>query len=114
MVLVHKVKASPMRSSLEIYDMASGQATPIWQTDDHIEAPNFMPGDDQLLVNGGGRLFVVPLNGGDPYRLDTGFADQCNNDHGISPDGTTILVSHKVEGLSTIFKLPIKAVNLSR
>ena len=30
-----------------------------------------------------------PRPGGTPEAIDTGFATRCNNDHGVSPDGTT-------------------------
>ena len=83
-----------MRSSLEIWDMAAGTSRVVLQSDDVIEAPNWHPDGTRLLVNGGGRLFWVPLDAPKLVPLDTGFADRCNNDHGISPDGKTIALSH--------------------
>lgn len=83
-----------MRSSLEIWDMAKGVARVVLQSDDVIEAPNWHPDGARLLVNGGGRLFWVPLDAPALLPVETGFADRCNNDHGISPDGTTIVLSH--------------------
>jgi Tol biopolymer transport system component len=38
-------------------------------------------------------LEKLPVNGGTPTVLDTGFANRCNNDHGISPDSTQIALS---------------------
>ncbi|NKB26248.1 MAG: hypothetical protein GKR99_01265 [Rhodobacteraceae bacterium] len=95
-----------MRSSLEIFDLDRGASRVVWQTDDLIEAPNWDPVDDTLLFNGGGRLFRIPAAGGVPQVVDTGFADACNNDHGISPDGSRIAISHQTEGGSCIFTLP--------
>ena len=83
-----------MRSSLEIWDMARGAARVVLQSDAVIEAPNWHPDGRRLLVNGGGRLFWVALDKPALVPLDTGFADKCNNDHGISPDGKTIVLSH--------------------
>ena len=83
-----------MRSSLEIWDMAAGASRVVLQSDEVIEAPNWHPDGTKLLVNGGGRLFWVPLDAPELVPLDTGFADRCNNDHGISPDGKTIVLSH--------------------
>ncbi len=83
-----------MRSSLEIWDMAAGQSWIVLQSADVIEAPNWHPDGKRLLVNGGGRLFWVPLDNPTLVPMDTGFADSCNNDHGISPDGKTIVLSH--------------------
>jgi len=51
-----------MRSSLEIYDLASGTARVVLQSDRHIEAPNRDPSSTSLLVNAQGRLFRVPLD----------------------------------------------------
>ena len=83
-----------MRSSLEIWDLVAGASRVVLQSDDVIEAPNWHPDGTRLLVNGGGRLFWVPLDAPKLVPLDTGFADRCNNDHGISPDGKTIALSH--------------------
>ena len=42
-----------------------------------------------------------------PLLVDTGFAQRCNNDHGISPDGSWIAISDKCEfGKSAIYRLP--------
>ncbi len=95
-----------MRSSLEIYDLASGNARVVFQTEDLIEAPNWEPSGDTLVFNGGGLLYRIALDGGAPVQIDTGVATRCNNDHGVSPDGRTLVVSHRTEDGSTIFTLP--------
>ena len=74
--------------------MAAGASRVVLESDAVIEAPNWHPDGTRLLVNGGGRLFWVPLDAPALVPLDTGFADRCNNDHGISPDGKTIVLSH--------------------
>jgi len=96
-----------MRSSLEIYRIATGQTEVVWQSRDLYEAPNWDPDGKSFVINGMGRIFRLPVTGGDPVQIDTGYADGCNNDHGISPDGKTILISHKPgdEG-SVIYSLP--------
>ena len=95
-----------MRSSLEIWDMARGQSRVVLQSDDVIEAPNWDPSGGSLLVNGGGRLYRVPLNAPKLMLVDTGFADRCNNDHGISPDGSMIALSHHRERGAEMFLVP--------
>ncbi|ABC91150.1 putative periplasmic component of the Tol biopolymer transport system [Rhizobium etli CFN 42] len=98
-----------MRSSVEIYNVGTGRAREVWQTDRLVEAPNFSPDGSYLLLNGDGLLFRLPLDGGEVVRVDTGFAVNCNNDHGISPDGTEIVISDKSEfGKSAIYILPIE------
>ncbi|ANL72421.1 TolB-like protein [Rhizobium phaseoli] len=98
-----------MRSSVEIYNVRTGRAREVWQTDRLVEAPNFAPDGSYLLLNGDGLLFRLPLDGGEVIQVDTGFAVNCNNDHGISPDGTEIVISDKSEfGKSSIYILPIE------
>ena len=96
-----------MRSSLEIFTLATERSEVVLTTDALIEAPNWDPDGRSLLVNGDGRLYRVSLDGTAEMTLvDTGFADACNNDHGISPDGKRIVISHRTDEGSTIFTLP--------
>jgi Tol biopolymer transport system component len=95
-----------MRSSLEIFALASGRSQVVLQTDALIEAPNWDPQGGSLLVNGGGRLFRVPLERPELQPVETGFADRCNNDHGFSPDGSRIAISHHGPAGSTIYVMP--------
>ncbi|MBY3166548.1 TolB family protein [Rhizobium laguerreae] len=98
-----------MRSSVEIHNVRTGRAREVWQTDRLVEAPNFSPDGSYLLLNGDGLLYRLPLDGGEVVKVDTGFAVNCNNDHGISPDGTEIVISDKTEfGKSAIYILPIE------
>lgn len=96
-----------MRSFLEIYDLETGSVTPVLSSPEVIEAPNWSPCGTYLLINGGGRLFKVPLDAPRMVPVETGAAVQCNNDHGISPDGATFVISshHEGEG-SRIYHLP--------
>lgn len=95
-----------MLSSLEIYDLATGSVRVVLQHQGRIEAPNWDPDGASLLVNGEGRLFRVPLDAPFLVPVDTGFAVRCNNDHGISPDGSQIVISNHRDRGSEIFLLP--------
>lgn len=95
-----------MKSHLSIWDVAEGRARTVLTVDHRIEAPNWDPAGDTLLVNGGGRLFRVPLAAPELVPLETDFADRCNNDHGISPDGSTIVLSHHRGNGSEMFLVP--------
>ncbi len=95
-----------MRSSLEIYDLASGQSRVVLQTNALIEAPNWDPGGGSLLVNSDGLLFRVPLDAPRLVAVDSGFARRCNNDHGFSPDGRWIALSCHRERGAEIFLMP--------
>lgn len=97
-----------MRSFIETYDVTSGRVTAVLAVEGRIEAPNWGPSGDWLLVNGEGRLFRVPLDKPALVPVDTGAAVRCNNDHGISPDGATIILSshHEGEG-SQVYLVPV-------
>ncbi|KRB57108.1 hypothetical protein ASE04_28465 [Rhizobium sp. Root708] len=99
-----------MRSSVEIYNVRTGETRIVWQTAELVEAPNFAPDGRYLLLNGDGRLYKLLLDGSRRVEeVDTGFAVTCNNDHGISPDGSQIVISDKTQfGKSTIYVLPIE------
>lgn len=79
------------RSSLEVFDLASGTARVILRTPRLIEAPNWHP-DGWFLVNGDGRLWRVDAAG--LAAIDTGALDRCNNDHGFLPDGRIVFSCH--------------------
>lgn len=97
-----------MRSSVEIYNIRTGENRVVWQTNELVEAPNYSPDGRYLLLNGDGLLYRLPLDGGAGIvQVDTGFATRCNNDHGISPDGSLIAISDKTEhGKACIYVLP--------
>ena len=72
-----------MRSELAIYDLAKGEVRSVLQTDQLIEAPNWTPDGKALIINGDGRMFRVALEAPAMVEIDTGFAVNCNNDHGL-------------------------------
>lgn len=99
-----------VRSSVEILDIDSGNRTRIFTAQGIYEAPNWSRDGRFLIVNHDGRLFRLELDSGQLAAIDTGFATRCNNDHGISPDGSEIVISHHddaSDGASVIYLLPI-------
>ncbi len=108
-----------MISRLQIWDMATGAARTVLETDRHIEAPNWSPDGSYLLVNGEGRLFRVRLDAPAlqpvPMDMPHDVARGCNNDHGISPDGQTYIISSHHEGAgSVIYTMPAAGGNMLR
>ncbi|MBN2130473.1 MAG: TolB family protein, partial [Sedimentisphaerales bacterium] len=95
-----------VESTLEIISAETGQRHVVYRARRHFEAPNWSPDGSHLLFNGGGRLYTIPAGGGEPALLNTGPADRCNNDHGFSPDGKWLALSHHHEGHSRIFIVP--------
>jgi Tol biopolymer transport system component len=73
-----------------------------------FEAPNWTR-DNLLIYNSRGRLYRLPVTGGTPEAIDTGFATANNNDHGISPDGTMLAISDQSQEnrRSIIYTVPI-------
>jgi TolB protein len=97
-----------LESSLETVAIASTDRSIVYHTRDHIEAPNWSRDGKYFLFNSKGRICKLPVTGGEPQLLDTGVAVKCNNDHGISPDGTQFAVSDQTVGnKSRIYLLPI-------
>jgi Tol biopolymer transport system component len=97
-----------MKSVIALYAVATGEVTEVLRVEGRVEAPNVYPDGRALLVNEGGLLYRIPLDKPAMIPVDTGAAIRCNNDHGISPDGSTIVLSshHEGEG-SQVYLLPI-------
>ena len=96
-----------MRSSLEIYDLSLGTSRVVHQTDMLIEAPNWDGARGSLVVNGEGQLFRVGIESGEIAPVVTEGLTHLNNDHGISPDGSRLVVSDNIPGRgSVIYTLP--------
>lgn len=95
-------------SRLEVMDVFNGTRKVIHESKGQFAAPNWMPDGKRLLFNEGGSLYTIPVDGGKPEKLNTGEADQLNNDHGISFDGKSLAISHSPEGSgSKIYVLPL-------
>jgi TolB protein len=102
---VDETAGSTLFSSLETIDIHSTDRRTTHVFDRWVEAPNWAE-DGRLIFNGDGRLYAIPVGGGDEIEIDTGSAIGCNNDHGISPDGRLIAISDQSEGESVIRILP--------
>lgn len=97
-----------LESTLEVVTIASTDRRVIYHTRDHIEAPNWSRDGKYFLFNSSGRIYQLPVSGEKPELLDTGTCTHCNNDHGISPDGTLLAISDQSakDGKSRINILP--------
>ncbi|UCH61961.1 MAG: TolB family protein [Fidelibacterota bacterium] len=105
---IEPVEEPVIESSLEIISIETGERRVVYRAKDHFEAPNWSRDGTYLLFNSHGRLYTVPVEGGKPRLVDTGFAVECNNDHGISPDGDWLVISDgSIDGESRIYILPI-------
>ena len=103
---IHKMEERIIESSPETISVETGQRRIVYRSGTHFEAPNWSNDGKYLLFNSSGKLYTIPVSGGKPVQLNTGFADRCNNDHGFSPDGKLLAISHHLEGKSLIYTLP--------
>ena len=85
-------------SKLETIDIESKVRTVVYAAPEHFEAPNWTHDGAFFLFNQDGRIYRLPVAGGKPEVIDTGFAIRCNNDHGISPDSKFIVISDQSQG----------------
>ncbi|HUR11276.1 MAG TPA: hypothetical protein VM012_07895 [Flavitalea sp.] len=97
---------------LETMNVFDGMRRVIHESTGRFEAPNWMPDGKKLLFNENGSLYTIPVEGGQPQKMNTGTADHNNNDHGISFDGKLLAISHQRAGLpgggSTVYVLPLE------
>jgi hypothetical protein len=101
--------AYTLYSTLEIITVASTDLRAIYVAPERFEAPNWMPDGKNLIFNRNGHIEKIPVTGGTPRVIDTGFATRCNNDHGISPDGAQLAISDQSqeEHRSLVYIVPI-------
>ncbi len=96
---------------MEIMNVFDGKRRIIMQKDGRFEAPNWMPDGKKLLFNMDGNIYKIPVEGGEPEKMNTGEANHNNNDHVISFDGKMLGISNHRAGLpgggSTVYVLPL-------
>jgi len=103
------IGSSELESTLETINIESKDRRVVFTADKHFEAPNWSKDGKYFLFNSDGHIFRLPVSGGEPEEINTGSAVKCNNDHGISPDGTQLAISDQSEnGKSIIYTLLIE------
>jgi TolB protein len=97
-------------SALENVDIDSADRRVAYLAPGRFEAPNWTRDGKAFLFNRNGHIERLGVDGGKPAVIDTGFATRCNNDHGISPDGTQLAISDNSQENheSLVYMLPIK------
>ncbi len=96
-----------LESTLEVIGLQSKDRRVVYQARDHFEAPNWSRDGSYFLFNSHGHICRILVTGGQPAVVTTGSV-QCNNDHGISPDGTQLAISGQSEDTkSRVCLLPI-------
>lgn len=109
--------AAKVETSLEVMEVGGMQSRRIVRTfDGKIEAPNWTRDGKALVYNADGRIWRLPVEGGEPVTIETGPNIKNNNDHGISPDGTQLAISDQSapDNLARIYVLPLKGSTAPR
>ncbi|MDW8353385.1 MAG: hypothetical protein RMK57_02540 [Bryobacterales bacterium] len=83
----------PVKSYVTILSADGRDQRVIYSAPKLFEAPNWSPDGTYLLLNSEGKLWKLPVAGGDPQPVPTGSVSGINNDHGISPDGRWFAIS---------------------
>jgi len=113
-VVIENIEQKPdslkqIESSLEVISIRSLDRKVVYHAQSHIEAPNWTPDGKTLIYNSQGLLYKIPIEGGKAELIPTGSLKRINNDHGISPDGSQMVISDQTEtGQSLIYSIPIE------
>lgn len=110
--LAQSTTPKPVVSRLEIYDLATGNRRVVRQDSVRFEAPNWTRDGKSLIINEKGLLYSVAVSDGKKTPINTGSATTCNNDHGLTPDGRTVIISANADNpgippRSNVFTLPM-------
>jgi Tol biopolymer transport system component len=108
----YRVLAPGQRCQVWVSDLA-GRTRLVYETGDMLfEAPNWGP-DGQLVLNAEGLLWELPATGGEPQPLPTEGLPPVNNDHVLSPDGSTIYASAEDRQIYAVPRSGGKAAQVS-
>jgi TolB protein len=96
-------------STLETIAPDSADRRVAYLASGRFEAPNWTHDGKAFLFNRDGRIERLAVGSDQPVPIDTGFANRCNNDHGISPDSTQLAISDNSQGdqESQVYIVPI-------
>lgn len=98
-----------LTSTLERMPIRSTDRKIVYHITGQFEAPNWTPDGKRFIFNQQGKLYSIPVAGGEATMIPSGFATRINNDHGISPNGKQLVISDQTAtGKSMIYTLPIE------
>jgi len=101
-------------SRLEIYNIYEDKRFVVLEEKNHFEAPNWL-NENELIYNSKGLLYRYNFKTKEKIEIFTDFANKCNNDHGIFPNGKQLILSNMDKdpqsrqswGISRIYKVPL-------
>ena len=93
-------------SRLETIEITTGSRKILYEANDHFEAPNWC-GDGTIIFNQGGQLIQFSPEDFSVKEIPTGHLTALNNDHGIHPRTSQLVVSNdEAHAGSRIYLLP--------
>lgn len=101
-----------IESELILLDVQTGKETVILREKRHFEAPNWSRDGTFLIINANGFLEKINLQGKNLGKINPAFVNNCNNDHGLSFDGKTLVFSKNERELgnganSRVYTVPL-------
>jgi hypothetical protein len=105
---LHPATGKPvLYSTLETITVASTDRRVAYVVPEHFEAPNWTRDGAALLFNEDGTMRRLVLGGSSPISIPMGPEVHCNNDHGLSKDGSLLAISDQSspDGKSRIYTL---------
>jgi TolB protein len=96
-------------SNIEIMDVQTGHREILYSSPLSLQAPNWSRDGSELIYNSSGLIYGIDIRNKTVREINTGFANNNNNDHVLSFDGKMLGISHHSaddEGLSIIYTLP--------
>lgn len=101
-------------SYIQTVDIETGTIETVKVINDHYEAPNWHK-DNYLILNSKGRLKKLDLATKEVSEIYTGSITALNNDHGLSPDHKTLVLSNfdktgssLSEMISSLYLVPVE------
>jgi hypothetical protein len=95
------ISGEATRSRITLMDVDGSAPKVVLDSPHRYAAPEWTPDGAGLIVNGGGKLWRLPISGGTPTPIPTGSASWIDINHAISPDGKTLAFTS-----GPIWKLP--------
>ena len=90
------------RSRITVIGVDGSSPKVVFDSPRRYAAPDWMPDGTGLIVNGAGKLWRVPANGGTPTLISTGSVPWIDINHAVSPDGKSLVFT-----AGPVWKVPV-------
>lgn len=99
-------------SELVTVNVLTGEQKIVFRENRHFEAPNWSRDGNYLIINANGFLEKIGLDGKNLGKINPEHVNNCNNDHGLTFDGGTLIISKNEKMLasganSRIYTVPV-------